>query len=186
MAMSYSYELQAAVYDRMTALEEQARGPKLPDFSNRAAAARAWADQVERAEEAERARLAAEEIAIHAIKTKAEIGSRREATSMATASVAVRKADALEDKLGVGKHYRKVIAIEWLPTVFDPRKLSKNNGYSQIGKKLTAISERLGYPTIQIPDEKYPNGVKGYHIDVVEHFRLLLDTDKNMLWQFRR
>jgi phage antirepressor YoqD-like protein len=50
MAMSYSYELQAAVYDHLTNLEEQL-GPRvlatLPDFSNPAAAARAWAEQFE-------------------------------------------------------------------------------------------------------------------------------------------
>lgn len=34
MAMSYSYELQARVFDRMTALEEQQKAPALPNFSN--------------------------------------------------------------------------------------------------------------------------------------------------------
>lgn len=50
MAMSYSYELQAAVYDHMTDLEEKGNGrviATLPDFSNPAAAARAWAEQFE-------------------------------------------------------------------------------------------------------------------------------------------
>jgi phage antirepressor YoqD-like protein len=50
MAMSYSYELQAAVYDHMTDLEERTKGrliATLPDFSNPAAAARAWAEQFE-------------------------------------------------------------------------------------------------------------------------------------------
>lgn len=48
MAMSYSYELQAKVFDRMTALEE-ARQPtaNLPNFVNPAEAARAWAEQFE-------------------------------------------------------------------------------------------------------------------------------------------
>lgn len=50
MAMSYSYELQAKVFDRMTALEAKAAAPALPDFSNPATAARAWADAVELAQ----------------------------------------------------------------------------------------------------------------------------------------
>src|SRR5574337_115932 len=67
MAMSYSYEIQAKVFDRMTALEEKLARPAgavmLPDFTNPALAARAWAEQYE-------APLLAEQ-------TKAEIGSRR-------------------------------------------------------------------------------------------------------------
>lgn len=47
MAMSYSYTLQAAVYDHMTALEAKVAAPALPDFTNPAAAARAWAEQFE-------------------------------------------------------------------------------------------------------------------------------------------
>jgi len=47
MAMSYSYDLQAKVFDRMTALETKAAAPALPDFTNPAAAARAWADAIE-------------------------------------------------------------------------------------------------------------------------------------------
>lgn len=43
MAMSYSYELQARVFDRMTELEEKQKAPALPNFSNPAEAARAWA-----------------------------------------------------------------------------------------------------------------------------------------------
>lgn len=56
MAMSYSYELQARVYDRMTELEAKAAhpAPALPDFSNPAIAARAWADQYEQRQAAEK------------------------------------------------------------------------------------------------------------------------------------
>lgn len=50
MAMSYSYDLQAKVYDRMTDMEEQAKF-KLPDFTNPAIAARAWADMADKAQE---------------------------------------------------------------------------------------------------------------------------------------
>lgn len=48
MAMSYSYELQAKVFDRMTALESvQAPATTLPNFADPVAAARAWADERE-------------------------------------------------------------------------------------------------------------------------------------------
>lgn len=58
MAMSYSYELQAAVYDHMTDLEERLSGrviATLPDFSNPAVAARAWAEQYEQRQVAQQA-----------------------------------------------------------------------------------------------------------------------------------
>ncbi|SHL43349.1 Phage antirepressor protein YoqD, KilAC domain [Nitrosospira sp. Nsp11] len=48
MAMSYSYDLQAKVFDRMTELEQKtANAPSLPDFTKPAVAARAWAEQYE-------------------------------------------------------------------------------------------------------------------------------------------
>lgn len=48
MAMSYSYELQAKVFDRMTALEQsRTQMPALPNFADPVAAARAWADAKE-------------------------------------------------------------------------------------------------------------------------------------------
>ncbi|WP_256675064.1 Rha family transcriptional regulator [Pseudomonas sp. URMO17WK12:I11] len=48
----------------------------------------------------------------HAIATKAEIGSRREATAMATASAAVRKVMHLENELGRGCEHATVTAVE--------------------------------------------------------------------------
>lgn len=57
MAMSYSYELQAKVFDRMTELEEAQKKPAvaLPDFTNPAESARAWALQYEEREKAQAA-----------------------------------------------------------------------------------------------------------------------------------
>lgn len=57
MAMSYSYELQAKVFDRMTALEQSSEAPTLPNFSDPVAAARAWAD-VKESEQKAAAQLA--------------------------------------------------------------------------------------------------------------------------------
>ncbi|NWC59522.1 phage antirepressor KilAC domain-containing protein [Pseudomonas veronii] len=53
MAMSYSPAISAAVYDKMTELEQQvaSQSPKLPNFSNPAEAARAWALEYERSEQ---------------------------------------------------------------------------------------------------------------------------------------
>ncbi|WP_262381088.1 Rha family transcriptional regulator [Pseudomonas sp. WS 5010] len=47
-----------------------------------------------------------------AIETKAEIGSRREATAMATASAAVRQVQKLKDDLGLGSRQAAVLAVE--------------------------------------------------------------------------
>lgn len=48
----------------------------------------------------------------HAIETKAEIGSRREATAMATASAAVREARQLKERLGMGITQATIVAVE--------------------------------------------------------------------------
>jgi prophage antirepressor-like protein len=47
-----------------------------------------------------------------AIRTKAEIGTRREATAMATASAAVRQVQRLKDELGLGTRQAAVLAVE--------------------------------------------------------------------------
>lgn len=63
MAMSYSYELQADVFDRMTELES-AIAPSLPNFADPVAAARAWADATEQKQ------IAKEQLAIAAPKAE--------------------------------------------------------------------------------------------------------------------
>lgn len=99
-----------------------------------AEALRALAAEVEMREAVEAQKALAEAQRDEAIRTKAEIGSRREATSMATASAAVRQRDALADKLGEGKHWKSVKAIPWLLEVFGPSR----GMYSVVGKKTGA------------------------------------------------
>lgn len=144
MAMSYSYELQAKVYDRMTELE-QATKPAIPDFSNPAEAARAWANQYEQRQLAEYQRD-------EAIRTKAEIGSRREATAMATASAATRKASALAIQLDESAEFATVKRMQML------------YGGTYSWRPLKECSEAIGQPIQKVFDANYGE-VNAYHRD---------------------
>ena len=114
-------------------------------------------------------------------RTKAEIGSRREATSMATASAAVRQRDALADKLGEGKHYKQVKAIPWLLEVFH----ESAGMYSQVGRKLSQLGERMGLSPRIKEDSQYGT-IKIHHVEVIEALRLALKQDHNLLGKYRK
>ena len=114
-------------------------------------------------------------------RTKAEIGSRREATSMATASVAIRQRDALADKLGEGKHYKQVKAIPWLLEVFH----ESAGMYSQVGRKLSQLGERMGLSPRIKEDSQYGT-IKIHHVEVIEALRLALKQDHNLLGKYRK
>lgn len=106
MAMSYSYELQAAVFDHMTALESKL---------NQQAAVALPADYITALEhllESKRAEQAAIAERDHAIATKAQIGNKREATAMATAAAERKKSIRLEQELGRGALHATIIAVE--------------------------------------------------------------------------
>jgi hypothetical protein len=159
MAMSYSYELQAKVFDRMTALEAKPAFA-LPDFSNPAAAARAWADAIE----------ATQALAIerdHAIETKAQIGNRREATAMATASTARKETAKLKDLLGFSARHATILQVE------DALKGDFNFLPLRNWCKAMEVTPET------VPDKRYPKGVKAwpagawaavYGIDLVKLF----------------
>lgn len=61
---------------------------------------------------AEKEKIAIADERDHAIRTKSEIGSRREATAMATAAVATKRANALADQAGEGRKFATVKAVE--------------------------------------------------------------------------
>lgn len=114
-------------------------------------------------------------------RTKAEIGSRREATSMATASAAVRKANELANRIGEGTTFKAVKAIPWLLNVF----YASKGMYSAVGKKLKRISLECGYPISEIQDSTYGR-INAYHICAIDTLRERLQYNPDMLDRYRR
>ena len=133
-----SPEFTARIVDRWQELE----GDKIamPNFSNPALAARAWAEQYE-------ARVLAE-------STKAQIGAKREATAMNTASQAVKKANQLQIELDKSMQYASVKRMEML-----------YHGQQFNWRLLKSAAADVGIPPIDVFDANYGT-VKSYHADV--------------------
>lgn len=141
-----SPEFTAALVDRWQELESQ-QNVTIPDFSNPAAAARAWAEQFERSQQ-----LAIERD--QAVITKAEIGNRREATAMNTASQAVKKAAALQVQLDTSAEYCTIKRMEML-----------RHGQKFEWRRLKQTGVEMGVEAIDVFDQNYGT-VKAYHESV--------------------
>ena len=125
MAMSYSYELQAKVYDYMTELEEKSLKPQLPNFNNPVEAARAWANEVEAKQ------IAQEQLAIAAPKVDfydrvADVGN------LMTASVVGKKLGMSAQVLNSNLDFFKVYDKRQKGRVFSQWFI--DNGYGEIKK----------------------------------------------------
>lgn len=118
----------------------------------------------------------------HAIKTKAYISEKREATAMATASVAVRKVNKLENELGVGRDFNQVRAIWWLKDEFH---VNMPGFWSHFGKKLKEFCVYNGYEIKVIPDSKYGK-LYNYPVEASDKFRVRLYNNPEILGKFRK
>lgn len=106
------------------AVKEKSHFPALPNFADPAEAAIAWANEYK-----------AKQLAIterdHAIATKAEIGSRREATAMSTASKYKRKAEKLEALVDESQSFATIKKVQALTggtyDTYELRRYSKTN-----------------------------------------------------------
>ena len=148
---------------------------QLPDFEDPIKAAEAWIE----AKKAERLALQQRD---EAIRTKAEIGSRREATAMATASKEKRRADKLADQLGEGKNYRTVMSIQ---AILKPYLKINSVALQQVGKKLTKISKALGLDVRKVDHMKYGE-VKAYNIRAVNELMNNLEANPDYLIKYRK
>lgn len=120
-------EFTARLVDRWQELEQKVASNLLPNFANPAAAARAWAEQFEQRQIAQAERD-------DAVRTKAQIGSKREATAMAKASAASREATRLKEQLGfnarhaTAKAVKKATGVDYGPQWRKLKAWCKDNG----------------------------------------------------------
>jgi len=110
-----------------------------------------WMRVAVAAEEAKEAALA---LAHHAISTKAEIGERREATAMNTASQAVKRANKLEIELDISRQYSTIKRMEML-----------HHGIKFNWRLLKSAGTDLGIESKEVFDANY-GSLKAYHADV--------------------
>lgn len=119
-----------------------------------------------------------------AIRTKALIGSKREATAMATASAKARECEKLREQIGDAKTYKAVTAITWLPDYFD---MSNRGLYGSLAANLKKVEAGMStaFAHTNIPDSRYGT-VKAYHVAVIERLHEMVQADENLMKKYRK
>ncbi|WP_082416122.1 Rha family transcriptional regulator [Pseudomonas sp. NBRC 111127] len=136
-----SPEFTAELVDRWQKLEEQVAVPALPTD---------YITALEHLLASKRSEQLALEQRDHAIATKAEIGSRREATAMAKASAAVREAAKLRDELGFSTRHATILKVE----------AATNRRFSFVNLRRWCKANGVTPETVQ--DKRYAEGVKAW------------------------
>lgn len=136
LVSGYDVRLRKRIVDKLAEIES-GKVVALPNFADPVAAARAWADEREARQIAER--------------TKAEIGARREATAMNTASQAMKRVKALQIELDRSGQWASVKRME-----------KANPGRKFDWRLLKRVSVEVGFMALDVPDQNYGT-VKAYH-----------------------
>lgn len=142
------FETLEDTYFRVKETPAIVEAPALPNFADPASAARAWAEQYE-------GRVLAE-------RKKAEIGSRREATAMATAAAEKRKAEKLKIELDIATAWATVRRME---AAYPDRKFP----YTPLKNASLAMALEIK----SVPDQRYTK-LNSYHALV---WRAVYDVD---------
>ena len=119
-----------------------------------------------------------------AIRTKAEIGSKREAKAMNTASQKSKECEKLREQIGDSKTYKAAKSIPWLSEYFDTR----NRGlYNSLAYKLKKIEAGMPdkFAHIMIDDSQYGE-IKAYHVAVIERLHEMVQADEEFMKDYRK
>ena len=119
-----------------------------------------------------------------AIRTKAQIGSSREATAMNTASQKSKECEKLREQIGDSKTYKAVTAITWLPDYFN---MSNRGLYGSLAANLKKIEAGMTseFKHIDIQDSRWGK-VNAYHVDVIERLHEMVQADENLMKKYRK
>lgn len=156
-------EFTARIVDRWQELESQAQRFDPASLTR--------IDILKLAMESEEGRIKAEAERDHAIATKAQIGSKREATAMATAAKATREVSRLMERLGFNAKHATIKAVE---------SATKRSFGPQGWRPLAAWCKAHGACAVDVPDPLYgtvkswPADAWGeiYNVDLQDLFRV--------------
>lgn len=115
-----------------------------------------------------------------AVREKAWISEKREATAMGKLGSAMKKIYDLENKLGEGREWKSVRVIDWLLNYF----WDTDAAGRAVGHALTKLSRERGYTIMRVDDPLY-NKVNAYHVDVIREFKDILDRRPDYLYKYR-
>lgn len=147
LVSGYSVTMRSRIIDRWQELEANQAKPA-------PVAALSRMDILRLAMDAEEARIKAEAERDHALATKAQIGHQREATAMATASAATRKAERLSIELDESRKWASVKRMEMA-----------YHGQKFDWRVLKDAASEMGIAPKKIFDANYGT-VNAYHFDV--------------------
>ena len=159
-------------------------GMPQPQTQNQPVLPTTYLEALEALVASEKAKLALQMERDEAIRTKAMIGSRREATAMNTASQKSKECEKLREQIGDSKTYKAVTAITWLPDYFN---MSNRGLYGSLAANLKKIEAGMTseFKHIDIPDSRFGK-VKAYHVDVIERLHEMVQADENLMAKYRK